>query len=116
MSVFSSVFQSVHCICHQWNSICVFSGDEELELTRLIENGVDEKLEILFQRNLFDVALSICQDHGLGEAGLADVNKRWADYLYEKGEYLQAAEKFVKTIGRLEAEFEIEFCRILVKK
>ena len=96
LCVFSSVFTSVHCMVHQWNSICIFSGDEELELTRLIECDVDQKLEILFQRNLFDVALSICLDHGLGEAGLADVYKRWADYLYDKGEYFQAAEKYIK--------------------
>ncbi len=38
---------------------------------------------------------------------MADVYKRWADYLYDKGEYLQAAEKFVKTIGRLEASYVI---------
>ena len=96
LCVFSSVFSSVHCICHQWNSICIFSGDEELELTRLIESDVDQKLEILFQRNLFDVAISICQEHGLGESGLSDVYKRWADYLYNKGEYFQAAEKYIK--------------------
>ena len=68
---------------------------------------MDEKLETLFGRNLFDVAVSICQDHGLGQAGLAEVYKRWADYLYQKGEYLKAAEKYTHTIGVFEASYVI---------
>ena len=76
--------------------MCIISGTDEVELTRLIEHDVDQKLEMLFQRNLFDIALSICLDHGLGDNGLSDVYKRWADYLYDKGEYFQAAQKYIK--------------------
>ena len=56
------------------------------------------KLESLFQRNLFDVAVSICQHHGLGQNGLSDVYKRWADFLYAKGEHMEAAQKYIQVI------------------
>ena len=91
----------------KWNSFCIFAGKDELALTRLIENDIDMKLENLFTRNLFDVAISICQHHGLGAAGLSDVYKRWADFLYFKGEHNQAAEKYTRTIGYLEPSYVI---------
>lgn len=50
----------------------------------------------MFQRNLFDVAVSICQHHGLGQNGLSDVYKRWADFLYAKGEHMEAAQKYIQ--------------------
>ena len=52
----------------------------------------------MFQRNLFDVAVSICQHHGLGQNGLSDVYKRWADFLYAKGEHMEAAQKYIQVI------------------
>ena len=62
------------------------------------------KLESLFQRNLFDVAVSICQHHGLGQNGLSDVYKRWADFLYAKGEHMEAAQKYIQVTFRDSAE------------
>ena len=71
----------------------------------MIECDVDAKLDTLFQRNHFDIAKSICHEQGFGESGLADVNKRWADYLFEKGDLMQAAEKYVETLGKLEPSY-----------
>lgn len=105
LSVYTSVYPDIHTICMEWTSICILSGNEELELIRLIECDVDQKLETLFQRNHFDVAKSICHEQGFGEGGLADVNKRWADYLFEKGDLIQAAEKYIQTLGRLEPSY-----------
>ena len=60
----------------------------------------------MFQRNLFDVAVSICQHHGLGQNGLSDVYKRWADFLYAKGEHMEAAQKYIQvTFGLFLNEF-----------
>jgi hypothetical protein len=107
LNIFTAQYDHVKSIALQWNSICVLSGKEEISLCRLIENDIDEKLESLFQRNLFDVAVSICQHHGLGQNGLSDVYKRWADFLYAKGEHMEAAQKYIQTIGYLEPSYVI---------
>ena len=53
------------------------------------------------------MAVSICQHHGLGQNGLSDVYKRWADFLYAKGEHMEAAQKYIQVkfgISRVNSE------------
>ena len=62
------------------------------------------------------MAVSICQHHGLGQNGLSDVYKRWADFLYAKGEHMEAAQKYIQVTFciflnefRADSEFPIKF-------
>ena len=124
LNIFEQQYSNVRSIAFQWNSLCIFMDQESnvdigaidatnirnisnVNVCRLIENDIDEKLEVLFERQLFDVAVSICQHHELGTNNLSDVYKRWGDSLHQKGDHVEAAEKYIKTIGFLEPSYVI---------
>ncbi|WWC88408.1 uncharacterized protein L201_003319 [Kwoniella dendrophila CBS 6074] len=89
----------------QWNGIFVFGGNGKL--TKLSEHTTSAKLAVLYRRNLFTLAISLARSQGLGESGIADIHRRYGDYLYSKGDYDGAMGQFVKTLGNLQPSYVI---------
>lgn len=79
----------------------------DLQLTRLEEHTTSAKLDVLYKRNLFTLALGLAKSQGLDEAGLADIHRLYGDYLYAKGDFDGAMGQFVKTLGHVQPSYVI---------
>lgn len=77
------------------------------KLSRLDEQSTQTKLETLYRRNLYTLAITLARSQGLGEAGIADIHRRYGDYLYSKGDFDGAMDQFVKTLGFLQPSYVI---------
>ncbi|WWD18724.1 hypothetical protein CI109_103178 [Kwoniella shandongensis] len=89
----------------QWGNIFVLGGNSKL--SRLEEHSASAKLEVLYRRNLYTLAISLARSQGLGEAGVADIHRRYGDYLYSKGDFDGAMGQFVRTLGNLQPSYVI---------
>ncbi|WVQ96313.1 hypothetical protein IAU59_003417 [Kwoniella sp. CBS 9459] len=95
----------VRDVFSQWGGIFVYGGNSKI--TRLSEHSTSAKLDVLYRRNLFTLALSLARSQGIGEAGIADIHRRYGDYLYTKGDFDGAMGQFVKTLGHLQPSYVI---------
>ena len=65
------------------------------------------KLDVLYRRNLFTLAISLAKSSEIGEVGIADIHRRYGDYLYTKGDYDGSIDQFVRTLGFLQPSYVI---------
>ncbi|CAI2338202.1 unnamed protein product [Caenorhabditis sp. 36 PRJEB53466] len=85
------------------NTMRVLSHDGVL--SELIEKNLATKLDILFKKNLFDVAVLIARNSKDGAEHLKTIHAKYGDYLYGKGDYENAIHQYKDTIGMLEPSY-----------
>ncbi|ORY30605.1 putative vacuolar membrane protein [Naematelia encephala] len=103
---YSGTFKNgVREVFFQWGGVFVLGGDGKL--SRLDEHSTAAKLDVLYRRNLFTLAISLARSQGVSEAGIADIHRRYGDYLYGKGDYDGAMSQFVKTLSFLQPSYVI---------
>ena len=71
------------------------------------EKPTQDKLDILYRKSLYLMALSLAKTQGLDEATSADIHKQYGDHLYIKGDYDGAMQQYVQTIGHVQASYVI---------
>ncbi|OUM69332.1 hypothetical protein PIROE2DRAFT_57535 [Piromyces sp. E2] len=128
---------AIRCICSEWGSLFIFTGDRKMY--RLEEIDLSTKLDILFKRNMYTLAINIVNSQqqysnvssnptlnleGMAskegqEAGnnvnnseydygtLVEIYKRYGDWLYEKNDFDNAMKQYLHTIGQLEPSYVI---------
>ena len=75
-------------------------------LSRFIEKSTASKLEIVLQKHLYDVAISIAKRDK--STDLSSIHTKYAEYLYQRGDYHNAIQQYIETIGFLEPSFVIK--------
>jgi len=128
---------AIRCICSEWGSLFVFTGDRKMY--RLEEIDLSTKLDILFKRNMYTLAINIVNSQqqysninsnsALNLEGMAnkenqkahnnannneydygtlvEIYKRYGDWLYEKNDFDNAMKQYLHTIGQLEPSYVI---------
>ncbi|KAF8544496.1 hypothetical protein BDD12DRAFT_815447 [Trichophaea hybrida] len=91
------VVSGVRDIFSSWGDFFVLSLDGTLY--RYHEVSLQEKLDILYARNLFILAINLAQKAGITEAKLRGIYRRYADYLYGKGDYDGSMQWYIKALG-----------------
>lgn len=74
------------------------------QITRLLEKPTPEKLSLLYEKNLYTLALSVAQTQGLDTT---DVHRHHGDHLYQRGDYDGAMREYIQTIGGVRASYVI---------
>ncbi|WVR06576.1 hypothetical protein IAU60_003608 [Kwoniella sp. DSM 27419] len=97
--------EGVRDVFSQWGGIFVYGGNSKL--TRLTEHTTSAKLDVLYRRNLYTLALGLARSQGISESGIADIHRKYGDYLYTKGDFDGAMGQFVKTLGHLQPSYVI---------
>uniref|UniRef100_A0A1I7XZ03 Vacuolar protein sorting-associated protein 11 homolog n=1 Tax=Steinernema glaseri TaxID=37863 RepID=A0A1I7XZ03_9BILA len=82
----------------------IIQGDGSL--FRLTEKHINAKLDILYRKNLFNVAARIARSSGSAE--LPHICLKYGDYLYKKGDYENAVQQYCETIGTVEPSYVIK--------
>ena len=95
----------VERVFYVWNSVIVLTADKRIY--RLKEKGIGDKLEMLYRKNLYEVAAELAKTSGYDPNAIAEIFRRYGDHLYNKGEFDSAMTQYLKTIGHLEASYVI---------
>lgn len=103
--VFQTPIDAIVAILNEFGNCYIVTKTKQV--FHLREKDIQSKLNMLFKKNLYDIAIRITKDQQFDEEGLASIYKQYADHLYVKGDYTGAVEKYVKTIGYVEPSYVI---------
>jgi len=103
---FSAPIKPVLTVLAEWGSIFLVTQDGKVH--QLLEKDTQSKLNLLFKKNFYDVAIKIAKNQQYDADGLVDIFRQYGDHLYAKGDHTGAIEQYVKTIGTLEPSYVIQ--------
>ncbi|KAI6224384.1 Vacuolar protein sorting-associated protein 11-like protein [Aphelenchoides fujianensis] len=87
--------------------ICLIGADGVMH--KIVEKSLNDKLDGLIKKSLFDVAIGLAKRHNYTD--LQSIFVKYGDYLYSKGDYSNAMQQYVQTIGKVEPSFVIKRVR-----
>ncbi|KAK6918756.1 Zinc finger, RING-type [Dillenia turbinata] len=94
-----------HMLCEWGNIILIMSDKSALCIG---EKDMESKLDMLFKKNLYTVAINLVQSQQADAAATADVLRKYGDHLYSKQDYDEAMAQYIHTIGHLEPSYVIQ--------
>lgn len=90
----------------EWGNIVLVMEDKSVIF--VVEKDMESKLDMLFKKNLYEVAINIVQSQKADAAAIAEVLRKYGDHLYSKQEYDNAMTRYIDTIGHLEPSYVIQ--------
>ena len=87
------VLQTVRYILCEWGSIFLMTSANEV--WELKEKDVETKLQELFKKNLYGLAITLANTSEYDSANICDIYRMYGDHLYAKGDYDSAAKQYV---------------------
>ncbi|KAF9476515.1 hypothetical protein BDN70DRAFT_839137 [Pholiota conissans] len=97
--------QGVREVISQWGMVYVLSSDGTLVC--LQEKSTAAKLDMLYRKSLYLLALNLASTQKLDESSVADIHRQYGDHLYGKGDWDGAMAQYVQTIGHLQPSYVI---------
>eukprot|EP01116_Phalansterium_solitarium_P000785 TRINITY_DN10648_c0_g1_i1.p1 TRINITY_DN10648_c0_g1~~TRINITY_DN10648_c0_g1_i1.p1 ORF type:complete len:1021 (-),score=472.43 TRINITY_DN10648_c0_g1_i1:124-3186(-) len=98
-------FGPVQHVLSEWGQLFVLTAADGNkkggQLWRLHEKDSGSKLETLFNKKLFQMAINLAHSHGADRALVVDIYRRYADHLYDKADYDGAIQQYINTINPL---------------
>lgn len=94
-----------HMLCEWGNIILIMSDKTTLCIG---EKDMESKLDMLFKKNLYTVAINLVQTQQADAAATAEVLRKYGDHLYGKQDYDEAMAQYIHTIGYLEPSYVIQ--------
>ncbi|KAL4921451.1 hypothetical protein BDW62DRAFT_129178 [Aspergillus aurantiobrunneus] len=95
-----SLVSSVRHIFKEWGHLYLLTTDGKIYRYR--EKSLQQKLEILYQRNLFILAINLAQKIGVDTFQQNAIYRKYGDYLYQKGDYDTAMQQYLRAIDNTE--------------
>lgn len=103
--VFTCPIEEVAAILTEFGSCYILT--ESKQIFHLDEKDLQSKLNLLFKKNLYDIAVRIAKSNQYDSDGLAGIFKQYGDHLYSKGDFSGSVDQYIKTIGFLEPSYVI---------
>ncbi|KAI9836467.1 MAG: hypothetical protein M1819_001499 [Sarea resinae] len=95
-----SLISQVKALFTEWGDLFLLTVDGKLY--RYHEKSLQQKLETLYQRNLYGLAINLAQKAGVDSAQLNTIFRRYGDFLYQKGDYDTAMQQYLRAIENTE--------------
>ncbi|TRY63573.1 hypothetical protein TCAL_03655 [Tigriopus californicus] len=102
---FTAPIKPVTALVSDWGLL--FALTEDNRLCQLTEKDIQTKLDMLFRKNFYDVAVKVAKSQHYDEEGLIDIFRQYGDHLYSKNDLTGAVENYSKTIGHLDPSYVI---------
>ncbi|RXG51486.1 Vacuolar protein sorting-associated protein 11-like protein [Armadillidium vulgare] len=102
----STVIEGFLGVMGEWGGLYVMVSGPSL--WHLAEKDLHSKLEILFKKNQFDIAVKLAKLQCCDQEDVAEILKQYGDWLYENGNTSAAMEQYIKTIPHLEPSYVIK--------
>ncbi|KAK8588539.1 hypothetical protein V6N12_022969 [Hibiscus sabdariffa] len=94
-----------HMLCEWGNIILIMTDKSALCIG---EKDMESKLDMLFKKNLYTVAINLVQTQQADASATAEVLRKYGDHLYSKQDYDEAMAQYILTIGHLEPSYVIQ--------
>ncbi|KAF2654373.1 vacuolar protein sorting-associated protein 11 [Lophiostoma macrostomum CBS 122681] len=94
------IASQVKAIVSEWGDLFVLTMDGKI--LRYHEKPFAQKLDILYQRNLYVLAINLAQKAGLDSSQQNVILRKFGDYLYQKQDYDTAMQQYLKAIDNTE--------------
>uniref|UniRef100_A0A5B7BMH6 Vacuolar protein sorting-associated protein 11 homolog n=1 Tax=Davidia involucrata TaxID=16924 RepID=A0A5B7BMH6_DAVIN len=94
-----------HMLCEWGNIILIMTDKSALCIG---EKDMESKLDMLFKKNLYTVAINLVQSQQADAVATAEVLRKYGDHLYVKQDYDEAMAQYIHTIGHLEPSYVIQ--------
>lgn len=101
----SSIGEVAHILC-EWGTITVLTQDQQILC--IAEKDMGSKLDMLFRKSLYTIAINLVQNNQADAAATAEVMRKYGDHLYGKQNYDEAMAQYIRTIGQLEPSYVIQ--------
>ncbi|KAH8684749.1 vacuolar protein sorting protein-like protein [Tricladium varicosporioides] len=95
-----SLVSQVQSLFTIWGDLFTFTQDGKI--FRYHEKSLQQRLEILYQRNLFVYAINLAQKSGMDASQQNVIFRKYGDYLYQKADYDGAMQQYLKAIDNTE--------------
>ena len=90
----------VNTVFSAWDAIFILTQDGKV--IRYQEKSFQQKLEIMYQRDFFVLAINMAQKEGVDAVQQNVIFRRYGDYLYQKGDYDTAMQQYLRAIDNTE--------------
>ncbi|XP_078435860.1 vacuolar protein sorting 11 isoform X2 [Wolffia australiana] len=90
----------------EWGNIVLIMTDRKISCVG--EKDMESKLDMLFKKNLYTVAVNLIQSQQADPAATAEVLRKYGDHLYSKQEFDEAMAQYIQTVGFLEPSYVIQ--------
>ncbi|KAL2222222.1 putative vacuolar protein sorting protein [Thermoascus aurantiacus ATCC 26904] len=95
-----SLVSRVKSVFMEWGDLFLLTVDGKIY--RYHEKTLQQKLEILYQRNLYILAINLAQKAGVDTLQQNVIFRKYGDYLYQKGDYDTAMQQYLRAIDNTE--------------
>ncbi|KAK3315511.1 hypothetical protein B0H66DRAFT_346224 [Apodospora peruviana] len=95
-----SVLSDVKYIFQIWGDLYTLTQDGKV--FRYHEKTLEQRLEMLYQRNLYTLAVEVAQKAGMDAQQQNIIFRKYGDYLYQKCNYDEAMTQYIKAIDSTE--------------
>ncbi|KAK3304676.1 uncharacterized protein B0T15DRAFT_400127 [Chaetomium strumarium] len=95
-----TVLSDVKHIFQLWGDLYVLT--QEGKVFRYHEKSLQQRLEMMYQRNLYTLAADLAQKSGMDAQQQNVIYRKYGDYLYQKGDYDGAMTQYIKAIDSTE--------------
>ncbi|KAJ7960261.1 vacuolar protein sorting 11 [Quillaja saponaria] len=102
----SVLVKEVSYLLCEWGNIILIMTDKSALC--IGEKDMESKLDMLFKKNLYTVAINLVQSQQADAAATAEVLRKYGDHLYSKQDYDEAMAQYIHTIGHLEPSYVIQ--------
>lgn len=90
----------VQTVFEEWGDLFALTTDGKL--FRYKEKSMQQKLELLYQRDLYILAIDIAKKSGLDVAQQNVIYRKYGDFLYQKQDYDTAMQMYLRAIDNTE--------------
>ena len=90
----------INALFIEWGDLFLLTN--EGKLFRYHEKTLQQKLEILYQRDLYVLAINFAQKAGVDAIQRNIILRKYGDYLHKKGDYDTAMQQYLKAIDNTE--------------
>ncbi|SPO03529.1 related to vacuolar protein sorting PEP5 protein [Cephalotrichum gorgonifer] len=95
-----SLISPVKALFQIWGDLFLMTQDGKVH--RYHEKTLQQRLEMLYQRNLFPLALELAQKAKMDAKQQSAIYKRFGDHLYQKADYDNAMVQYIRAIDATE--------------
>jgi len=95
-----TIMSQVRAVFMEWGDLFLSTLDGKI--FRYHEKTLQQKLEILYQRDLYVLAINFAQKAGVDATQRNVILRKYGDYLHKKGDYDTAMQQYLKAIDNTE--------------
>ncbi|KAI9673731.1 MAG: hypothetical protein M1829_003968 [Trizodia sp. TS-e1964] len=95
-----SLISPVKALFVEWGDLFIVTIDGKLY--RYHEKSLQQKLEVLYQRNLYTLALNLAQKAGIENSLMNVIYRKYGDHLYQKADFDGSMQQYLKAIDNTE--------------